>query len=77
MCAKRYNEDIKAYYERLLAAGKPRRVAINDVRNKLVRIMYALAQNDCDYEPKHEEHRTERMSDTPDKKMAHVEPLSA
>ena len=77
MCAKRFNEDIKVYYERLLAAGKPRRVAINDVRNKLVRIMYALVLNDCDYESKHEEHRTERMSDTPDKKMVHVEPLSA
>ena len=77
MCAKRFNEDIKAYYERLLAAGKPRRVAINDVRNKLVRIMYALVMNDCDYEPKHEEHRTERISDASGKKMVHVEPLSA
>ena len=77
MCAKRYNEDIKAYYERLLAAGKPRRVAINDVRNKLVRIMYALAQNDCDYEPKHEEQHKQRMSDASGKKMALVEPLSA
>ena len=64
MCAKRFNEDMKAYYDRLLAAGKPRRVAVNDVRNKLVRIMYALVQNDCDYEPKHEVRRTERVLQT-------------
>ena len=77
ICAKRFNGDIKAYYERLVAAGKPRRVAINDVRNKLVRIMYALVLNDCDYEPKHEEQRKQRMSDVAVKKKVFAEPLSA
>ena len=54
LCAIRYNLDIKAYYDRLVAAGKPKGLALNNVRNKLIHIMFSLVKNGCDYEEGHE-----------------------
>lgn len=45
MCAvsaKKYNESCKALYERLLAKGKPVKVALLAVVNKLIRQIYAI-----------------------------------
>ena len=52
--AVRFNPDIKAYYDRLVAAGKPKGLALNNVRNKLIHIMFSLVRNGCDYEEGHE-----------------------
>ena len=45
MCAvsaKKCNESCKALYERLLAKGKPVKVALMAVVNKLIRQIYAI-----------------------------------
>lgn len=52
--AVRFSPDIKAYYDRLVAAGKPKGLALNNVRNKLIHIMFSLVKNGCDYEEGHE-----------------------
>ena len=55
---------IRDYYLRLIDGGKPRAVAMNNVKNKLIRIAFSLVMHDCDYEQKHEEARTfERRTD--------------
>lgn len=54
MSAIRTNGDIRAYYERLVKAGKPKGVAINNVKNKLIHITFSLVRHDCDYEEGHE-----------------------
>lgn len=48
------------YYLRLKAAGKPYGVIINNVRNKLIHLVYSLVANDMDYEQNHEFLRTMR-----------------
>jgi transposase len=49
-----YNPTLKAYYDRLIAAGKPRSVVLNNVKNKLLHILFSLVVHDCDYEENHE-----------------------
>lgn len=43
--ARIYNPEIREYYERLRAKGKKHSVAINNVKNKLLRIIVALVKN--------------------------------
>lgn len=54
--AIRYNKACKALYERLKAAGKPSKVALVAVMNKLIRQMFGVIKNgqkfDNDYEEK-------------------------
>ena len=54
LCAVKFNEDLRLYYNRLTASGKPAGIAINNVRNKLLHIIFSLVKNDCDYEDHHE-----------------------
>ena len=52
------------YYMRLKAAGKPYGVIINNVRNKLIHLVFSLVTNDTDYEKNHEYLRTQRKGGT-------------
>ena len=52
------------YYLRLKAAGKPYGIIINNVRNKLIHLVYSLVTNDTDYERNHELLRVHRKGRT-------------
>jgi transposase len=54
LSAKRSNPDLKAFYERLLARGKPKMVAIVAVMRKLVVLLNALLKRNRTWEPRHE-----------------------
>lgn len=66
--AVRFSPDIKAYYDRLVAAGKPKGLALNNVRNKLIHIMFSLVRNGCDYEDGHEWKRKLQAGDAATRK---------
>jgi len=54
MCAvvaSRYNPQCKAMKVRMKAAGKPGKVIIVAIMNKLIRIMHSLVVHDCLYDP--------------------------
>jgi len=51
--AVRFNPLIKPFYERLLAAGKPKKVALTACAHKLLRILNALARTGQDWNPDH------------------------
>ena len=48
--AIRHNDDIRQYYQRKIAQGKQHSVAINNVKNKLIHIAYALVRTKQDYQ---------------------------
>ena len=56
-CAIRWEPRIKAYYEKLMAKGKHHGVAMNNVKNKLIHIITALAVNKTMYSDTYEEDR--------------------
>jgi len=45
LSAVRYNPVIKAFYDRLIAAGKPKKVALTACSHKLLRILNAMARS--------------------------------
>ncbi len=45
LSAVRFNPVIRAFYQRLLAAGKPKKVALTACSHKLLRILNAMARN--------------------------------
>ena len=49
VAARMYNPEIKQYYNRLIAKGKHKGIALNNVKNKLVHIITALAVNKTKY----------------------------
>lgn len=49
--AKIFNPEIKEYYERLIKRGKKHSVALNNVKNKLLRIIVALVRKKTLYDP--------------------------
>ena len=49
--ASRYNKSCKELYERMLAKGKPKKVAIIAVANKLLKITFAIAKSGLRYDP--------------------------
>ncbi len=49
MAAKRYNPELRRYYNRLIAKGKHKGIALNNVKNKLIHIITALAVNKTKY----------------------------
>ena len=51
------------YYLRLKAEGKPYGVIVNNVRNKLIHLVFSLVTNDMDYEKDHEFMRKKRKSE--------------
>lgn len=61
LLAVRFNTDIRQYFDRLMGAGKPYGIALNNVKNKLLHIAYSLVRNDCDFEQDHERRRKERL----------------
>lgn len=56
-CAIRYNDTIKAYAEKLKKRGKIKKIITNNVIHKLLKIVYSLIKNDCDFEMNHEWNR--------------------
>ena len=54
--------DMSDYKIRMTAQGKPVQVLITDPANKLLRTVLSLTKNDCDYEPKHELKRQQRIA---------------
>lgn len=65
LCAVHCNCPFRDYYQRLIVKGKPHGVALNNVKNKMLHIIFSLVKNDCDYEVNHELVRT-----VPDSKTA-------
>jgi transposase len=50
LCAVRYAPALKAYYERKVAEGKNKMLVLNNVRNKLVHLLFACVQQDRNYD---------------------------
>ena len=50
-CAIRFCDEIRNYYTRMIAIGKKHGVAINNVRNKMLRIIVAMVRNKQNYNP--------------------------
>jgi transposase len=46
LVATRFNPKIKAFYQRLVAAGKPKKVALTAAMRKLLTILNTLIKND-------------------------------
>ena len=51
LSAVRFNPVIKAFYARLLAAGKPKKVALTACSHKLLRILNAMARTGKAWDP--------------------------
>ena len=45
LCGRRWNPQIKAFYDRLLAAGKPKKVALIACARKLLTIVNAMVRD--------------------------------
>lgn len=50
-CAIQYNKEMRQYYLRKKAEGKPSYVVINNVANKLLRTIYAILESKQKYDP--------------------------
>lgn len=48
-----FNPEIKAYYRRKIAEGKPSRVVVNNVRNKLIQRVFAVVREGVPYSVNH------------------------
>lgn len=53
LVAARHNPDLKAKYDTLCAAGKPKKVALVAIMRKLVELANALVRDDRKWSPKH------------------------
>jgi transposase len=51
LCAVRFNSTIKAFYERLLSKGKPKKVALTACMRKLLTILGAMLRNRTPWQP--------------------------
>jgi transposase len=51
LSAVKFNPVIKPFYDRLLAAGKPRKVAMTACAHKLLRILNAMARTAKPWDP--------------------------
>lgn len=65
--AKMFNPEIRGYYDRLIKRGKHKSVALNNVKNKLLRIIVALVRRKQMYDPKIFRHNQERWKDNTQK----------
>ena len=52
LVATRYNPTIKAFRDRLVAAGKPKKSAVLASMHKLVHIMYAVVRKGINFDPR-------------------------
>jgi transposase len=48
-----HSEPFRQYYQRKLTEGKPKRLALNNVANKLVRVICAVLNSQTPYDPLH------------------------
>lgn len=53
LVATRYNPVIRAFYQRLLAAGKPKKVALTPCMHKLLTILNAMARHETPWQTMH------------------------
>lgn len=53
LAAIRFNHDIRAFYQRLVAAGRPKQVAVIACQHKLITILNALLRQNRHWEPNH------------------------
>ena len=53
MSAARFNPAIKAFYQRLLARGKPKRVALAAAMRKLLHLIYGVLRSGQPFDPAH------------------------
>ncbi len=51
LSAIRFNKPIKAFYERLLAKGKPKKLALVACMRKLLIILNSITKKECDWNP--------------------------
>jgi transposase len=51
LAARRSNPGIKAFYERLVAKGKPKKVALTACMHKLLRILNAMVKHNTPWDP--------------------------
>ncbi|WP_427365222.1 IS110 family transposase [Candidatus Caldatribacterium saccharofermentans] len=51
LSASRFNEQCRVLYERLIARGKPKKVALIAVANKLLRQIFAILRSGIPYDP--------------------------
>ena len=52
LCATRYNPAIREFYERLVASGKPKKVALTACMRKLLSILVAILRNRSPWQPR-------------------------
>lgn len=45
--------EYQAYYQRLLAVGKPRRLVLNNIANRLLRVICAVSRSGAPYDARH------------------------
>ena len=67
LSAARYNPTVRAFYERLCAAGKPLKVARCAAARKLLHLAWALATKQRHFDP---EHRQQQHLDPPARQLA-------
>ena len=60
--ALQHNPVIKAFYSRLCAAGKPRKVAVCAAARKLLRIAWAVANKETDFDPAYATHSRQEVA---------------
>ena len=53
LAAVRFNQGIASYYSRLIARGKKKQVALNNVKNKLIHIATAMVKNKQVFDENH------------------------
>lgn len=57
--AIRYDPEMRAYYQGFIDRGKHKGVALNNVKNRLLRVVCSLIRTGSDYETEHEQKRAE------------------
>lgn len=58
--ASKTNPIFKEYFDRLVASGKPIALAYNNLKNKIVTIVYKLIECDCDFDENYKQEKTEQ-----------------
>ncbi len=62
LCAVRFDEYIGHYYRRLIERGKPKGIALNNTKNKLIKILVALVRDNKSYDPNYNLKKTNKAA---------------